>query len=86
MVLFEIGTQTLPWALEFPRQLFVSKLAEILPQGQRPQLPPAVALPAAYVALMSSCWETDPARRPRFVDIVADPCFARDPALEESRM
>ena len=74
VVLWELLTFRLPW--EGEENVRILYLVSI--QGARPAVPPAAELPGggfpqldAYVALMQSCWEKEPGRRPAsFVAVI----------------
>ncbi|KAL4441802.1 hypothetical protein ABPG77_003718 [Micractinium sp. CCAP 211/92] len=75
VVLFEMLTWRLPW-----EGVSTFKIALLVLQGERPQVPPYEALPGpdtasfagldAYVQLMRDCWAQEPYERPTFKEIV----------------
>ena len=70
--LWEILTQQVPWG-ELSGGPFLQRLLEHLEAGHRPVIPSGT--PEPYAALMVSCWQWEPSKRPSFAAIVEDPVF-----------
>ncbi|PRW39272.1 Serine threonine- kinase CTR1 [Chlorella sorokiniana] len=77
MVLYELLTWRLPWSMAVMSPF---KIAAIIRQGGRPEVPPREALPGPdtadwaglddYVRLMRACWAPQPEHRPSFDEVV----------------
>jgi LRR receptor-like serine/threonine-protein kinase FLS2 len=67
IVLWEIASQEEPWP--DVRGPFISNtLHKLISRGERP--PVSSDWPAAYVDMLSQCWQTDPTFRPTFAHIL----------------
>eukprot|EP00048_Salpingoeca_helianthica_P008400 m.122089 g.122089 ORF g.122089 m.122089 type:complete len:195 (-) comp14592_c2_seq1:40-624(-) len=70
IVMWELAAQAVPWAeAEFGSLGWVNELHAQVRRGIRPDIDET--WPAAYVRLMTWCWATDGASRPRFAEIVS---------------
>lgn len=80
MVLWEVSTRVRPYDGHPLRKKVMELLAQVAYNGLRPAIPPTV--PPSLAALIKSCWETDPTRRPTLLQIksilAAKDCIAPD--------
>eukprot|EP00048_Salpingoeca_helianthica_P010967 m.157349 g.157349 ORF g.157349 m.157349 type:complete len:1002 (+) comp15164_c0_seq1:353-3358(+) len=68
ILLWEIASQTAPWA-DVADAFLGNQLRELIEAGQRPGI--EAAWPADFVAVMRQCWATSPSDRPSFAHISA---------------
>lgn len=75
IVLWEIATRDTPWSelgttLRFPELIAI--ITGALQTGRRPAIPESVVTAQPeFAALIESCWQGDPARRPSFASIIS---------------
>ena len=72
MVMFELLTCKIPWVgsqYRFSHQILMAAA-----RGERPSIDAVdlVHVPTGFVALMERCWETDPMKRPSFVQVLLE--------------
>ena len=67
IVMWEMASQQEPWP-DLKGPFLCNTLLELLLTGARPPVDPA--WPVGFCAVMQRCWQTEPAARPRFAELV----------------